>query len=118
MSTQNHGSCNQRRCTERAQRQQTPGLDSPQKGCAKKASDHGTAPVERNKTCGSLGGEARNLGQAEIIHQKASDRTLRAHIRKNSNCAQEEVAMLPNRILDLLSGVRRSLNFGKLEGTD
>src|ERR1700722_2801887 len=94
-------------------------LDTPQKGRTKKATDHRASPIERNKSRGGLRGETCNFGQAEIIHQKTSYRNLRAHIRKNSNCAQEKVTMLPDRTFDLLSGtVRGSLDFGKLESAD
>src|SRR6266850_305698 len=97
MSAQNHGSSDQRGGADCAECQQIFSLEPPQKGCPKKASDHRAGPVERNKPCRGLGGEACNLRQAEIIHQKASNRNLCAHICKNSHGTQDEVAVLPDR---------------------
>src|SRR6267143_949759 len=56
-----HGDDGQCRGEERAERKEVSGLDTPQEWCAKKASNHRATPVERNKTCCSLGGKARNL---------------------------------------------------------
>src|SRR5580692_6353024 len=88
------------------------GPETLQKSCAKKAPEHGATPEERDKACRSLGGEAGNLGQAKIVHQKASDRNLGPHIGENANCAEEEIGMFPDGVLPHISGAAgRIFNF-------
>ena len=101
MSAQQHGSCDQCCRSNRAQSQQMSGLHPPRECRAEKASDHRPTPVERNITGRRDGGETRNRGQTEIVHQKASDGNFRAHIGENPDRGEDQIGMLPDRIRDL-----------------
>src|SRR5207245_9954018 len=83
-----------------------PGLDPLQQPHPEETSDHGSAPVERNKTCCGFGGEARNLGRTEIIYQKTSDGHFGAHIGENPQRAKEEIRMFPDGIVNFPSRAR------------
>src|SRR5277367_6370743 len=104
MAAQEHRSSDQCPGNNRAKSKQISGPETLQKSCAKKAPEHRATPEERDKACRSLGGEAGNLGQAKIVHQKASDRNLGAHIGENANCAEDEIGVLPDGVLPFLSG--------------
>ena len=74
----------------------SPVFESTQKRRPQKTSNHGSAPVEGNKTGGCPGSEAADFGQREIVHQKASDRHFRADVRENPNRAKDKVPMSPD----------------------
>src|SRR5260370_42118448 len=80
-----------------------PGLHPPQESRTKKPPDHRAAPIERDEARRGLGRESGNFGQTQIVHQKASDGNLSAHIGENTDCAQPEIGMPPDRIVELLS---------------
>src|SRR5580698_8569381 len=73
VSVGQHGSDDQSRRRDRAKSKQISGFESLQKRSADEAPNHGAAPVEGNISRRDLSGQGGNLGQAKIIHQKASD---------------------------------------------
>src|SRR5580704_2077206 len=56
-------------------------------------------PIKRNKAGRYFLRNVANVGLAEVIHQKASDRNFRPNVDENSDCAENQVAVAPNRIM-------------------
>jgi len=57
-------------------------------------------PVEGDVSGGVLRRQAGDVGLAEVVHQKAADRDFRPHVGEDSDGAQHEIGMLPNRVAD------------------
>src|SRR5262249_34197738 len=91
----------QKRSANRERSEQVSSFKSPQQPRTEEAPDHRAAPVEGYVTRRSLCRKPRDVGLAEVVHKKTSDRYFRAHISKNAERAEHEVGMFPDRIAAL-----------------
>src|ERR1035437_10250284 len=63
---------------------------------ADEAPHHRPAPIEGNEFRGVDFREIGDIGLGEVVHQKAADGHLRAHVHENSDRAQHQVPVLPD----------------------
>src|ERR1700722_1567743 len=95
MAERQHGSTNQQTCGSRSDAQHGASANLLQNRRADKSAEHGASPIIRNVASRHQDGNISNIRLAEIVNQKTTNRHLGAHITKNPNRPQHQIAVFP-----------------------